>query len=49
VFRRALGKTFRVEGFGLYGHVELDLTAKVARLETIWVEPAHVAGTRQDR
>jgi len=30
VFRRALGLTFRVESFGRYGYVELDLTKKVA-------------------
>jgi len=39
MFRAAEGRTFRVEGFGRYGHAELDLTKKVARFHTIWVEP----------
>jgi len=34
VFRRALGLTFRVESFGRYGYVELDLTKKVAHLDS---------------
>jgi hypothetical protein len=46
VFRRALGLTFRIEGFGRYGHAELDLSRKVARLETIWVEPNLLRRTR---
>ncbi len=46
VFRRALGLTFRVDGFGRYGHVELDLTKKVAHLEFIWVEPYLLRRTR---
>jgi hypothetical protein len=28
-----------VEGFNQYGHAELDLSKKVSRLHTIWVEP----------
>jgi len=39
VFRRARGQTFRVEAFDDYGHAELDLSRKVARHNTIWVEP----------
>ena len=46
VFRRALGLTFRVEGFSRYGYVELDLTKKVAHLEFIWVEPHSLRRTR---
>jgi hypothetical protein len=49
VFRRALGLTFRIEGFGRYGHAELDLSRKVARLETIWVEPWLLRRTRTRR
>ncbi len=39
VFEKALGKTFRIEKFNEYGHAELDLTKKVAKFNTIWVEP----------
>ena len=46
VFKRALGLTFRVDGFGRYGHVELDLTKKVAHLEFIYVEPYLLRRTR---
>ena len=49
VFRRALGLTFRVDGFGRYGHVELDLTEKVAHLEFIHVEPTLLRRTRTKR
>ena len=47
VFRRAVGKTFKVEGFGRYGHLELDLSKKVAKLETIWIEPELVVISRR--
>jgi len=46
IFRRALGLTFRVDGFGRYGYVELDLTKKVAHLEFIYVEPHLLRRTR---
>lgn len=49
VARAALGRTFRVEGFGRYGHVELDLTQKVARFHTIWVEPDCLVVSRRRR
>jgi len=39
VFRKAFGKTFRVESFGAHGHAELDLSKKVAKGNWIWVEP----------
>jgi GNAT superfamily N-acetyltransferase len=38
VFKRALGKSFRIEGFDLYGHIELI----VSRRDTIWIEPEFV-------
>ena len=38
VFESALGKTFRVEGIGEYGHLELV----VSRSDTIWIEPEFV-------
>jgi len=47
VFAAALGKTFRVEAFNEYGLAELDLTQKVARLNTIWVEPPYLRRTRR--
>jgi hypothetical protein len=34
VFKRALGKTFRIEGFDAYGHLELMVTKR----DTIWIE-----------
>lgn len=43
VFEQALGKTFKIEGFDEYGHAELDLSKKVAKLNWIWVEPEHLA------
>ena len=49
VFRRALGLTFRIESFGRYGYVELDLTKKVADLEFIYVEPYLLRRTRTRR
>jgi hypothetical protein len=39
VFERARGKTFRVEGFDRYGHIELQVTKR----DTIWIEPEFVA------
>jgi hypothetical protein len=38
VFKRAVGKTFVVQGFGSYGHIELDIS-KIQKLNTIWIEP----------
>ena len=35
VFESALGKTFRVEGIGEYGHLELVVSCS----DTIWIEP----------
>jgi len=36
-----------VEAFNEYGLAELDLTQKVARLNTIWVEPPYLRRTRR--
>jgi hypothetical protein len=49
VFRKALGKTFRIEAFDEYGQAELDLSRKVAKLNTIWVEPEHLLRFRRGR
>lgn len=38
-FEKALGKTFRIEDFNEHGCAEFDLTKKVAKFNTIWVEP----------
>ena len=38
VFQQELGKTFRVAGFGRYGHLELVVT----RSDSIWIEPEFV-------
>ena len=45
VFKRALGKTFRIEGFGKYGHLRL----KVGNLNTIWIEPEFVVLVERKR
>jgi hypothetical protein len=49
VFRLAVGKTFRVEGFNEYGLAELNLSKKVAKGHIIWVEPAYLARSRRGR
>ena len=38
VFHRALGKTYRVESVGEFGHLELNVTKR----DTIWIEPEFV-------
>lgn len=45
VFKRALGKTFRIEGFNRYGHIELVVT----RRDTIWIEPEFVVPVPKSR
>jgi len=45
VFKRALGKTFRVEGFDDYGHLKLEVT----KLDTIWIEPEFVVRAKRKR
>jgi hypothetical protein len=46
VFASAVGKTFRVEGIGEYGHLELLVdragTATSRSSDTIWIEPEFV-------
>ena len=47
VFDRALGKTFRVEGFNELGHLELvvaehQLSQNSYESDTIWIEPQFV-------
>lgn len=42
VFKRALGRTFRIEGFDRYGHAELQVT----RHDTIWIEPEFLSLAR---
>ena len=47
VFRRALNKAFRIEGFGKYGHIELVVeerhpTDGTYESDTIWIEPDFV-------
>lgn len=49
LFRRALNQTFKVEGFNTAGLAELDLTRKVAKLNTIWVEPDCLRISRKKR
>jgi hypothetical protein len=45
VFKRSLGKTFRVEGFDEYGHLEL----RVTKLDTIWIEPEFVVRAKRKK
>lgn len=45
VFREALGRRFRVEGFDRYGFVEL----KVTKDDTIWIEPEFLLLERSTR
>ena len=47
VFRRALGKTFRIEGFHTYGHIEIIVrehrrSPNRYQSDTIWIEPEFV-------
>jgi hypothetical protein len=48
VFERALGKTFRVQGFNALGHLELVVaeqnpSARTYGSDTIWIEPKFVS------
>lgn len=54
VFRRALGKTFRIEGFDDRGHLELVVAERRPspdkyESDTIWIEPEFVALVRRSR
>ena len=42
VFKQAIGKTFRIESFNEYNLAELNLSKKVARNNSIWVEPEYL-------
>ncbi len=42
VFKKALGKTFRIESFNAYNLAELDLSKKVIENNWIWVEPEYL-------
>jgi hypothetical protein len=48
IFKKALGKTFRVEGFGKYGHIELQVGKKLKprTFDVIWIEPYCVSISR---
>ncbi len=49
IFRLALGKTFRIEGFDEFGHAELDVSRKVEKFHWIWVEPECLLRWRRKR
>jgi hypothetical protein len=46
IFESAVGKTFRVEAIGVYGHLELVVrqtgTGSSSTSDTIWIEPEFV-------
>ena len=48
VFHQALGKTFRVQGFNAFGHLELVVVEQhpsndTYHSDTIWIEPKFVS------
>ena len=45
VFKRAKGKTFRIEGFNRYGFIELV----VSKRGTIWIEPEFVVAAEKPK
>ncbi|MGE0882890.1 MAG: hypothetical protein AB7P14_05060 [Blastocatellales bacterium] len=49
IFRRALGKTFKIYEFDEWGMAWLNLSKKVERSHTIGVEPAYLLLTRRMR
>lgn len=54
VFEQALGRTFRIEAFDDYGHIELLVSRRRSRdsvwdLDTIWIEPEFVVRSRKPR
>ena len=54
VFRRALGKTFRVEGIDDHGHLELVVaehrpSPDKYESSTIWIEPEFVVLAKEGR
>jgi hypothetical protein len=49
LFQRVLGKTLRIDGFGRYGHLELNVLDDGSQApdychHTIWIEPEFVQG-----
>jgi ribosomal protein L21E len=47
LFRRCVGQVFRVDGFGEYGHLELNVSDDGSQApdyskHTIWIEPESV-------
>jgi hypothetical protein len=49
VFKQAFRKTFRIDSFNRYNLAELDLSKKVARNNSIWVEPEYLLLFRRKR
>ena len=54
VFKQALGRTFRIEGFDEHGHIELVVaerrpSSKRYESDTIWIEPEFVARVMRRR
>ena len=54
VFKRALGRTFRIEGFDEHGHLELVVAERRPspnkyESDTIWIEPEFVVRVRPRR
>ncbi len=48
LFQKAVGRVFRIRGFGDYGHAEIWLHRdgsedETGTADTLWVEPAHLA------
>ncbi len=53
-FKRALGRTFRIEGFDEHGHLELVVAERRPssnryESDTIWIEPEFVAHDERKR
>jgi hypothetical protein len=54
VFKRALGRTFRIDGLDDHGHLELVVaerrpSSKRYESDTIWIEPQFVARVKRRR
>ncbi len=49
VFGKSLGNTFKIEGFGRYGHLELEVwkKLKLEGMDTIYIEPFCVLRSRR--
>jgi hypothetical protein len=48
VLKKSKNKTFRVESFGKYGHIELEVwrKLKLKTMDSIWIEPFCVVRSR---